>query len=117
MKNFLINLNITILLIVSIVVGYMVYQDVTITKERTESTRAYFLSQAEEKGKFPTKKQKNEMELLEIEDAKRIVEKHPITGEKVVFYTYTVYTPTYMNKILNKTMMPLRVNVPKSSNL
>lgn len=117
MKNFLINLNITILLVVSIVVGYMVYQDVTITKERTDSTRAYFLSQAEEKGKFPTKKQKNEMERLEIEGAKRMIEKHPITGEEMVFYTYKVYTPTYMNKILKKTMMPLRVNVPNPSNL
>ncbi|WP_442637871.1 hypothetical protein [Rossellomorea marisflavi] len=116
MKNFLINLNIGIMLVLAVAFGCVVYQDATMTNERKDKTYAYFIAKEREKGEFPTKQQKGEMEALEIEDAKRIITSDTITGEEVVFYTYKVYTPSALKKMLNKTMMPLSIQMPKETN-
>jgi len=98
MVRFLVNLNIGILLLGAIAVSFIVVEDITQEKKRVNEARTYFATERDFNPSSMTKEQRQEVDMLNVSDVKRIKTEDSVT------YEYKVYVPSHLKKWMNQTM-------------
>lgn len=103
MRNFLINVNLFIFLVAGIAIAFLSYDDLKMQKERFAVVNEYLIKQSmtsnASETKFPSERQKKELEMLEVSHVKRTVK------DGTFSYSYELYVPSVMNNLTKHSMM------------